>query len=160
MKAKKMIKKITTIVTSLAVLLCAAIPASAATPQETETVASYDRTIGGTQTFHLTDKNGEECIITVTEVPSTSRVANGTYKIKSEKKLFWTAGYKISVSGNQITSAYDKYYTTTLGSITNDVLRVDNSKQASYRFRYSIYDAYDTGVHCSLEGNTIKISVL
>lgn len=153
--------------TTLLCLLCVTIifstaaPVSAADEPETTTSVSYDLSVGGTQVFRLTDENGEESIITITELKSSARVANGVYQIKHTKTGFWSAGYKISVSNNRITSAYEKYATPVFGSITDDVLSMDSSKQVSYQFNYHImFSTLPTGIRCVLDGETLNISVI
>ena len=44
----------------------------AGTEETVRTIASYDMTVGGTQTFELTDAAGGEVIVTVSELPSIS----------------------------------------------------------------------------------------
>lgn len=153
--------------TSLLCLLCvtlifsATTPVSAADEPEIANSASYDLSVGGTQVFHLIDENGEESIITITELKSSARVANGAYQITHTKKGLWSAGYKISVSNNRITSAYEKYATPTVGSITDDVLSIDSSKQVSYQFNYHVmFSILPTGVRCVLDGETLNVSVI
>lgn len=153
--------KIFTILLSYTILvLSMTISVSAATPQESQNSATYDRTVGGTQVFHLKDQYGEESIVTVTELPSGSRVANGKYKVEYTKNLYWNAGFTISVSSNRIMSAYGEYATPYLGSITNATLIVDHSKQATYQFNFNLLSTQQTGVRCVLDGDNIQVYCL
>ena len=61
------------------------------TEETVQTIASYDMTVGGTQTFELTDAEGGEVIVTVSEVPSVNRVADGTYQISYTSSGKWEA---------------------------------------------------------------------
>lgn len=152
------VRKIAIFLTCAALVLVQAMPASAADWQEPLEYASYDMSVGGTQTFHIIDEDGEESVITVTELPSTSRVANGAYQIKHTKTGCWNAGFKISITNNCIVSAYGKFYETYTGEITNDVLQLNNNKQATYQFYYHKYlTECTTGVRCTIENNAMKV---
>lgn len=158
MNPKNYVRKVAAFLACTALILMQALPASAATQQEPMEYASYDMGVGGTQTFHIIDEDGEESVITVTELQSTSRVANGAYQIDYTKPLAWKAGFKISVTNNCITSAYGKYYELITGQITNDYLRLDNNKQASYKFNYSFLGLESkTGIRCVIENGQINI---
>lgn len=129
--------------------------------EEEKTAASYDMAVGGTQTFELTDEEGEEVIVTVSELPSIGRVANGAYQISYTSTGCWEAGYKITVSNNKIISAYDKYYKVYSGSISSDKLKVDSSTQASYRFEYErFWHSTTRGVSSTLNGNKIDVLLI
>lgn len=138
------------------------VSASAASLMEEEkTVASYDMAVGGTQTFELTDEEGEEVIVTVSELPSIGRVANGAYQISFTSPTKWEAGYKITVSNNRITSAYDKYYKVYSGSISSDKLKIDSAIQATYTFEHNIlFHSASRGVRSILNGNKIDVSTI
>lgn len=158
---KPLIKAFLLCLSCVTIIFSIATPISAADEPETINSVSYDMSVGGTQIFHLTDKNGNESVITVTEVKTADRVANGVYQIDYTYTGFWTAGYKIVVTGNRIVSAYDKYITPNVGSITDDILKIDNAKQASYRFQHSLlFTSFSTGVRCILDGDKITISSL
>jgi opacity protein-like surface antigen len=155
------VREIAAFLACAALVLVQAMPASAADWQEPLEYASYDMGVGGTQTFHIIDEDGEESIITVTELQSTSRVANGAYRIEHTKRNFWTAGFKISVSNNCITSAYGKYYTTLGGPISNDTLQLDGNKQATYKFiQRNNGLTVNTGLRCIIIGEKINIYAL
>lgn len=156
---RKHFKSMAAFLSCIALIFSVVMPASAANYSEPTDSVSYDLSVGGTQTFHFTDKDGNESIVTVTELESTERVANGTYKIEYTKRGFWTAGYKITVSGNRITSAYGKYATLTTGSISDESLRVDSSKQATYQFTHHYLGIpFTSGVRCKLENDKITVS--
>ena len=139
-------------------ILSITMPVSASAYQESSDYASYDMTVGGIETFHFTDKNGEEYIITITELCSDdSRIADGKYQIEFKKPLCWTAGFTISVSSNHITSAYNEYSTPFIGSISDTTLRVDHSTQASYHFKYHLLSTMSTGIRCVLDGDNIQV---
>lgn len=122
-------------------------------------IASYDMAVGGTQTFELTDAEGGEVIVTVSELPSIGRVEDGTYQISYTQRGNWEAGYKIKVSNNRITSAYDGYHTAYWGSISSEKLKIDSATQASYTFEYKIFlSSAKSGVCSALNGNKIDIS--
>lgn len=160
---KKHLKKVATLFACATLVLSQVLPTTAANvanPQESAEYVSYDMSIGGTQVFHVTDENGEESIITVTELLSTSRVANGTYQIEHTKSGYWKAGFKISVTSNCITSVYGKYNNTIIGNISNDTLRLDSSKQATYQFDYQFLFSKTTGVRCVIENDNLKIYAL
>lgn len=161
MNPRNYVRKVTAFLACTALILMQALPASAANQQESMEYASYDMGIGGTQTFHIIGEDGEESVITVTELQSTSRMANGAYRIEHTKRNFWTAGFKISVSNNCITSAYGKYYTTLGGSISNDILQLDNNKQASYKF-IQLLNGFptNTGLRCVIANGNINIYTL
>ncbi|MCI8713948.1 MAG: DUF5626 family protein [Ruminococcus sp.] len=161
MNLRNHVRKVAALLACTTLILVQALPVSAADQQKSPEYASYDMGIGGTQTFHIIDEDGEESVITVTELPSTSRVANGAYQIEHTKRNFWTAGFKISVSNNCITSAYGKYYTTLGGSISNDTLQLDSNKQASYKF-IQLLNGFptNTGLRCVITNGKINIYTL
>lgn len=99
---------------------------------ENENVAEYDMAQGGTQQFTILDDDNEEITIVVEEYPSLNRVANGTYKISSEKANSWRASYDIVVSSNLITQAKNPSATAITGSFITKSLKHESSKQATY----------------------------
>lgn len=131
------------------------------TEETVQTIASYDMTVGGTQTFELTDEEGGEVIVTVSELPSVGRVADGTYQISYTQKGNWEAGYKIKVSNDRITSAYDEYCTVQWGSVSSEKLKIDSGFQASYTFEYKRFlSSVKNGVRSVLNGSKIDISAI
>lgn len=123
--------------------------------------AVYDLTIGGTQTFSITDSNGNIAYVTISEEPSISRIDNGTYKITYTEPGCWTAGFHVVISANSITSAKDKFYSVSSGSITQSRLVLESSKQAShyltYKYGTSVIVNY-TGVRSTISGTSLKVS--
>lgn len=95
----------------------------------------YDLEKGGTQSFEILDEDGEETEIIVEEMPGTARVAKGTYKITG-KKLYWTAGFYVDISGNRLVKAHDKFYKATNGNISNTKLTKNSDAQATLSFMY------------------------
>ena len=80
-----------------AILLCGMIysPANAAEPltNQEQSEALYDMKKGGTQEFDVITDNGEKAHVTITEIPNTTKVANGTYRIQYDLKGCWVAGF-------------------------------------------------------------------
>ena len=131
----------------------------AGTEETVRTIASSDMTVGGTQTFELTDAAGGEVIVTVSELPSISRVADGTYQISYTSPGKWEVAYKIKVSNDRITSVYDGYHKALTGSISSGKLRIDSATQASYTFEYKgILLTSKRGMRSVLNGSKIDIS--
>lgn len=95
----------------------------------------YDLEKGGTQSFEILDEDGEETEIIVEEMPGMARVAKGTYKITG-KKLNWTAGFYVDISGNRIVKAHDKFYKAKRGSISNAKLTKNSDAQSTLSFTY------------------------
>ena len=123
--------------------------------------AVYDLTIGGTQTFSITDSNGNIAYVTISEEPSISRIDNGTYKVTYTEPGSWTAGFYVVISANSITSAKDKFYSVSSGSIIQSKLVLESSEQAShyltYKYGTSVILNY-TGVRSTISGTSLKIS--
>lgn len=131
------------------------------TEETVQTIASYDMMVGGTQTFELIGAEGGEVIVTVSELPSVGRVADGTYQISYTQKENWEAGYKIKVSNDRITSAYDEYCTVHWGSVSSEKLKIDSGFQASYTFEYKRFlSSVKNGVRSVLNGSKIDISAI
>lgn len=123
--------------------------------------AVYDLTIGGTQMFSITDAIGNIAYVTISEEPSISRIDSGTYKITYTEPSCWTAGFYVVISANAITSAKDRFFSASSGSITQSKLVLESSKQAShyltYKFGTSVLLSY-TGVRATIFGTTLKVS--
>lgn len=102
---------------------------------ETQDV-EYDLEKGGTQSFEIVDEDGEETEIIVEEMPGVARIANGTYKITGKRKLCWTAGFYVDISGNRIVRAHDKFYKATNGKISNAKLTKNSDAQTALSFTY------------------------
>ena len=101
-----------------------------------DTSAIFDLNQSGSQTQTMIGSNGQEQQLTVSDdTNSLLRVANGT------KTISWNVGiarasFKISVSGNKITRAYDGTYTFYTASVKSAKLSRDSNKQATYRFTF------------------------
>lgn len=121
---KKLIVSVTCIIFALSIVT----PVTAADSPVPSSCASYDITTGGTQIFHLTDDDGTEIIVTITELEQTGRIANGAYRVDFSNAIFWEAGFTVSISNNRITSAYGKYVTPYIGSATSGTLTSNNNK--------------------------------
>lgn len=148
------------ILTSVIVLPVQAAPAEESEGKNIQ-IACYDMERGGTQVFEVVDENGERSTITVTQLPADTREADGVYQIEQSKLGAWTAGYKIKIANDKITSAYGKYYETVVGKITEDVLSLDSSKQVTYSFVHTIVGiSYKTGVCSSIKDDKIYVTVL
>lgn len=124
-------------------------------------LASYNINEGGKQVFQIINEEGKECIITVTQIEPVSRVANGAYQIDYVNPGSWKAGFKVSVANDKITSVYGKYHQAITGRISDDILALDSTKRASYRFIYHYaVIPFKTGVYCVIDGTNIKIGLI
>lgn len=123
------------------------------------TEVSYDIAVGGTQNFVLTDASGNAVLITITEEPSITRVANKTYSVSFKSPLSWEAGYKVDVYNNTISSVHSAWHKTTLGSISNARLAKESSTQATYYFTYRrlTTDTFQ-GVRTKVTSSEIKVT--
>lgn len=155
---KKLRKSIFTPMLILALLLSNISIVSAA---ETPTAATYDMEKGGTQTFHLEDTDGQEIIITVEELSSTSRISNGSYKVTYEYLNMWEAGFIVSISSNKITEAHSPFYKVVSGSISGPTLRLNSPQKATYKFVYKwgIFSS-STGVAATISGSSLEVTKL
>lgn len=134
-------------------------PATVKAEEITEThVADYDMAIGGTQKFSLTDSDGSLIYVTVTELPSTSRIANGTYKVSYRSALTWEASYNVVISNNSITAVNSKHYTVYNGMIIYDQLVKESAKQASYYLTWKNNGiTKNTGMRSVISGTSLKV---
>lgn len=127
-----------------------------ATPDTTTTEAAYDLLKGGTQTFEIVGDDGETDIITITECPGTTRVANGRYKIERNKLSSWYASFYVNINNNNITSASSPYHKAYIGRITSTRLVVETTKKASYSFTYYPKNTgIKTGIRGYISGTTL-----
>lgn len=94
--------------------------------------ASYDLTVGGTQTFDNVDSNREEIEITVSEENTSPLLANKAYTA-SKKGSGWNLSYKINVNNNKITSAYGLNAVATAGSFTSSSLNKISNTIAQWK---------------------------
>lgn len=127
--------------------------------EELPTEARYDLEKGGTQTFTIREEDGSVATVTIKELNSNSRVANGDYEVRYDKLLAWSAGFSISVSKNQIYNAYSPFYTCIRGSIKYPVLTRPSVTQASYAFIYKIDQInFTTGVDANIINSEIVVT--
>lgn len=124
-------------------------------------LATYDLRKGGTQTFHVTDQDGNEIVITIEEIPGNARISNGSHKVTLEHKLFWTAGFSVNISNNKITSAYSPFHKVVWGSISSPSLTLNSSTKATYKFIHKAgLISTTTGVVAEMSGSTLTVSRL
>lgn len=125
------------------------------------TAAEYDLTIGGTQEFTIADAEGNTAYVTISEEPSTSRIANGTYRVTYTSTGCWKASYNVVISSNSISSVNSPAYAAITGAITYNHLVKESSKQASYYLIHQL-NAYtiSTGVRSIISGTKLKVSAI
>lgn len=124
-----------------------------------DSIAEYDLLQGGTQEFTVKNLDGTTIYITITEIPSISRVNNGTYKIDYKVPLAWEAGFYVDITTNQIKSAYSPYYTLFTGSIKSTRLARESTSQASFYIVYNVMGlANSSGVRAIISGTTLSVS--
>lgn len=88
------------------------------------------------QTKKVTTDNGTEATIVVEpEFNPMLRVSNGTYKIYYYAGIF-NCSFRIKVSGNKITSAYDATYQHWGVSVKSSSLKKESTKKATYYFEF------------------------
>ncbi|MGX7025950.1 DUF5626 family protein [Vagococcus hydrophili] len=96
----------------------------------------FDLKETGIQTKKIIAEDGTEAIITIEpEFNPMSRVSNGTYKIYYYAGIF-NCSFRIRVSGNNITSAYDGTYSHWGVSVKSSSLRRESNKRATYYFEF------------------------
>lgn len=141
------------------ILLTSSLPVSAA---ENHTAAVYDLTQGGTQTFTLKDSDGNDVLITITELPSVTRaLENRSYAVSYRSLLSWEAGNNVVIYNNSISSVNSPYYTCFIGSIYSASLKKDSSKQDTLSFIYKAGGINNaTGVRTNIVNNQLKVTVL
>lgn len=124
---------------------------------DTNLLVSYDMSIGGTQTFELEDSAGNS-YVKISEIPSMTRVGNGTYQVEHVRAASWRAGYFIVVSNNRVTSAYGQYCYPVNGSIISDYLSVDSSVQVTYSFVHKVQSIYTRcGLYSVISNGNINV---
>lgn len=123
--------------------------------------AEYDMAIGGEQQFTLINEDGETVNVTITEEPQTARLENRTYSVSYSSPLSWSAGYKIVVKNNFISSAHSPYHKAANASISNAKLTKESSKRVSYYFVWKyLSKSTNTGVRSVISNNKINVSVI
>lgn len=96
----------------------------------------FDLNSSEIQEKQITLSNNEK--VTVGVVPehnSMLRVSNGSHKVYFYSGIA-NVTFKVRVSNNRITRAYDPWYIILGASVKSDTLKVDNSKQATYYFKF------------------------
>lgn len=130
---------------------------NAASFGEYPTIAEYDLSIGGTQTFTIRDLNNNLINVVVSEEQPEERLEDRTYSVTFNSPLAWKAGFKINIENNSIISVHSAWHEVIRGKISSARLIKDHSKQATYRFVYSyLSSAISTGVRASISGTTLK----
>lgn len=148
-------KKIFSVGLVVVLILTNAFVVSASEPP---TEAVYDLEKGGTQTFVVEGKDGEVQQITIEEVAGNTRVADDTYKVKTETSG-WTAGFYIKVSNNKITSAYSPFHTALRGSIESPSLVRNSNVKVTYSFIYKwLLLSYNTGVVATISDSSLRVT--
>ena len=151
-------KIVSLLLTMLLFIQCSAI-SYAKEPDSLPQEAVYDLQKGGTQTFEIVESDGNKAIVTISEEKAVSRIANGSYNVKYTSVGCWTAGFKVSISNNNFTSAYSPYVNIITGSVSHRTLKLETSKKASFYFRYMIaLRETTTGVRATMSGTTLKVS--
>lgn len=124
--------------------------------------AVYDLETGGSQTFTLTDSSGNNILITIEEISSTTRsLENRSYKVSYRALLSWEAGYTVIINNNSISSVNSPYYACFMGTIFSSILKKDSSKQATLSFIYKVGGInIPTGVRTTIVNEQLKVTVL
>lgn len=123
--------------------------------------AVYDLEKGGIQSFKINDKNGKNITITIEEINSINRAANGDYKISYSSAGAWKAEFKVSISGNKITKAYSPSHVVITGKISGAALRRNSNTKATYSFLYTISNlTVSTGVKAIISNSQLVVSQL
>lgn len=124
---------------------------------ESSTYAEYDLSIGGTQTFTISDKNNNLLNITIAEDKS-ARLDNRTYSVSFTSPLAWEAGYKVDVHNNSITSVHSAWNKEITGKILSARLKKESSKQATYYLTYQrLTIVTSPGVRTTISGTKMKV---
>lgn len=149
---------VTMVLTMILFIQCGAIN-YAKEPDSLPQEAVYDLQKGGTQTFEVVDSDGNKGIVTISEEEAVSRISNGSYNVKYNSIGCWTAGFKVSISNNNFTSAYSPYIDLKAGKAYGQRLALETSKKASFYFTYSFgVGSSLTGVRAVMSGTSLKVS--
>lgn len=156
---KLSIKKLIVCLAIASIFFTSSLPVSAS---ENKNEAVYSMEIGGTQSFTLQDASGNDVLVTITELPSTTRsLENRSYKVSYRSLLSWEAGYNVVIKNNLISSVNSPYYKCFVGSIFGSVLKKDSSTQATLSFIYKVSSINNsTGVRTNVVNNQLKVTVL
>ncbi|MBR2801196.1 MAG: DUF5626 family protein [Erysipelotrichaceae bacterium] len=87
----------------------------------------FDLSLDRDQTAQFSSDDG--LLTTISIVSSRSVSGEKTVSVTNSQI---SLSYKVYISGNSITNAYDKSYYSTYWNITSDVLTLDSSSQATY----------------------------
>lgn len=129
--------------------------------QQEEKDISYDMIKGGIQEFDVITAGGKKANITITEVPSVTKVADNTYQVKYDLKGSWLAGFNVKVSNNSFVNVSNPFCIVRLGYISNTKLILNSDKKATYSFNYHTGAATSyTGVRATISGTTLKVNIL
>ena len=151
-------KTITLLLTMMLFFQCSAIN-YAKEPDSLPQEAVYDLQKGGIQTFEIIESDGKKAIVTISKEKTLSRISNGSYNVKYTSIGCWTAGFKVSISNNNFTSAYAPYIGLKAGKAYGQKLAVETNKKASFYFTYSFGLASNlTGVRAVISGTSLKVS--
>ena len=126
--------------------------------QQEEKDISYDMIKGGIQEFDVITAGGKKAHITITEVPSVTKVADNTYQVKYDLKGSWLAGFNVN---NSFVNVSNPFCIVRLGYISNTKLILNSDKKATYSFNYHTGAATSyTGVRATISGTTLKVNIL
>lgn len=155
---KKAKRIITSMLLSILLLNSLTFTTYAVKLEDIEVSAEYDLSIGGTQTFQLTDDDNNLFYVTITEEENITRLENKTYSVSFKSPLAWEAGYKVVVNNNSITSVHSAWNKAILGTILTPRLVKESSKQATYYFTYQLLGiATSPGVRTTITGTTMEV---
>lgn len=152
-------------ITLFLLLLFSPISASATdTPNIYPTTAEYNLSSKEEQSFAITNSNNELLYITVTPLPTIAKTENGSYRITYTQPGYWSANFILSISNNKITDAHSPAATAISGYISNYMLHLDSSTQASLRILWKPLHSSpltSVGMKAYLTStNTLKVSPL
>lgn len=113
----------------------------------------------GHQVQQYYDDSGNIVTITVDSSPSLTRsVASGERTISFTSSLE-NVSYKIYISGNSIISAYDGHYSVWGYTVSNAVLSIDSSTQASFLLYCSaLVSSFIKSLQANISGDSIIVS--
>jgi hypothetical protein len=113
----------------------------------------------GHQVQQYYDESGNIVTITVDSSPSLTRsVASGERTISFTSSLE-NVSYKIYISGNSIISAYNGHYSVWGYTVSNAVLSIDSSTQASFLLYCSaLVSSFIKSLQANISGDSIIVS--
>lgn len=157
---KKTHQRLIVILLTVSFLISSCMTVYAAEERDNTTI--YDLTVGGMQSFLCKDSNGNDIIITITELPADARsLKNRSYHIAYESIFAWKAEYNVVIKDNNISSVNSPSYTCYKGNIYNCVLKRNSSKQATMSFIYKYMGlSHSTGVKTKVVNNSLQVAVI